>query len=262
MPALHALAIGVAMIWLATVPAGVQAKDPELPSPETVVQHFLDVTLGASSRARIVKWDRTPTIRLEVFDAVYDADNPIPRRIAVETPVIFRDTVESVADQLSALIGHNVRVLPSDLREGGDIVVSVLPLRLIGQLTFPGVSASLLRKLRGPGRCFFLIWPERSGLIKKAHVVINKQLSINGISHCFYEEIIQSFGLPHDSEKIGVSLFNDAHRLQTIPSLDRLLIELLYDPSVRAGMNAEQAQPIIAEIAKRRLSRGHGATAP
>ncbi|MDN3682480.1 DUF2927 domain-containing protein [Vibrio tapetis subsp. quintayensis] len=65
---------------------------------------------------------------------------------------------------------------------------------------------------------------------------------------CVVEEVTQIMGLPNDSDQAYPSIFNDHSPEDLLSPLDGLLLKLLYDPSVKAGMTQEEVTPIIQEL--------------
>lgn len=86
--------------------------------------------------------------------------------------------------------------------------------------------------------------------ITKAAVVIPvDQASMHRkLVSCIVEELTQVMGLPNDSEKVYPSIFNDQSTDDLLTGLDGLLIRLLYHPSLKPGMSATKALPIIHKI--------------
>jgi Protein of unknown function (DUF2927) len=66
---------------------------------------------------------------------------------------------------------------------------------------------------------------------------------------CIVEELTQVLGLPNDSEKVFPSIFNDKSVNSLLTGLDYLLLKMLYDPRVKAGMNQAEALPVLRKIA-------------
>ena len=62
---------------------------------------------------------------------------------------------------------------------------------------------------------------------------------------CVHEEIAQGLGLGNDSPNARPSIFNDDDEFALLTTHDEMLLRLLYDPAVRAGMDAEQVRPIV-----------------
>lgn len=69
---------------------------------------------------------------------------------------------------------------------------------------------------------------------------------------CIVEEITQAMGLPNDSDSVYPSIFNDRSTDQLLSGLDYLLLRILYDQRMHAGMSPHEAmtlaQTIIGEM--------------
>ncbi len=66
---------------------------------------------------------------------------------------------------------------------------------------------------------------------------------------CVHEELAQGLGLANDSPQARPSIFNDDDEFALLTSQDELLLKMLYDPRLSQGMSAQDAAPIVREIA-------------
>jgi hypothetical protein len=66
---------------------------------------------------------------------------------------------------------------------------------------------------------------------------------------CFHEELAQGLGLANDSPQARPSIFNDDDEFALLTTHDEVLLRILYDPRLAAGMGATQAMPIVRRIA-------------
>lgn len=66
---------------------------------------------------------------------------------------------------------------------------------------------------------------------------------------CVHEEIAQGLGLGNDSPDARPSIFNDDDEFALLTTQDEMLLRLLYDPAVTAGMTAEQVRPVVRQRA-------------
>lgn len=80
--------------------------------------------------------------------------------------------------------------------------------------------------------------------IERAWVIIPvDQAQMHGkLVACVVEEITQVLGLPNDSEKVFPSIFNDKTPQDLLTGLDFILLKLLYNPSIRAGMTVAEVK--------------------
>lgn len=65
---------------------------------------------------------------------------------------------------------------------------------------------------------------------------------------CIVEETTQLMGLPNDSETVYPSIFNDRSKLDDLSWQDKLLLRMLYHPSMKAGMRRRAALAVARRI--------------
>lgn len=65
---------------------------------------------------------------------------------------------------------------------------------------------------------------------------------------CIHEELAQAMGLANDSPDARPSIFNDDDEFALLTDHDELLLQMLYDPRLEAGMTLPQAAPIIRTL--------------
>ena len=219
-----------------------------------ITEFFHDVVLGKAANGRIVKWTKAPLVRLE---AIAPSPENYDQAVRVETPPSDYEFVARHIAQLRELTSLPIRLLPRGLAEGGDIVVTITPWHLVKSTGVAGAPKGLLRRLMGPGRCFFVLWTAPETGITKAHIIINSKLDKSHINHCFLEEITQSMGLPFDSDRVRPSIFNEASREAALSETDAVLIRTLYDPRLLLGMDGTTADVWARSIIERSMMRAN-----
>ncbi|PTO83943.1 DUF2927 domain-containing protein [Vibrio splendidus] len=73
---------------------------------------------------------------------------------------------------------------------------------------------------------------------------------------CIVEEVTQVLGLPNDSDKAYPSIFNDHTPEDLLSPLDVVLLKLLYEPELKAGMKKSEVKPIVRKILKQYSETG------
>ncbi|MGR3482769.1 DUF2927 domain-containing protein [Salipiger marinus] len=68
---------------------------------------------------------------------------------------------------------------------------------------------------------------------------------------CIHEEVAQGLGLGNDSPQARPSIFNDDDEFALLTSMDEKLLQILYDPRLKPGMDADTVRPIVQELATR-----------
>ncbi|PKP85079.1 MAG: hypothetical protein CVT80_04550 [Alphaproteobacteria bacterium HGW-Alphaproteobacteria-2] len=73
---------------------------------------------------------------------------------------------------------------------------------------------------------------------------------------CIHEEMAQAMGLANDSPQARPSIFNDDEEFALMTRHDELLLRILYDRRLRAGMTPAAARPMVRRIAEELLAAG------
>jgi len=91
---------------------------------------------------------------------------------------------------------------------------------------------------------------DSSGHIVSAGIVIPVDLarSRGKLLACVVEEITQALGLPNDSEHAYPSIFNDHTPEELLAPLDVVLLKLLYEPDLKAGMTLSEVKPVVKRL--------------
>lgn len=223
---------------------------PPVHAEQDLLPFFDDVVFAGKQNGKVYKWSRGPSVRMETVSA---DENHQPVTVDND-PRLYKALSERIS-VIAEASGLNIRLLPDGMDEGGDLVVQLMPVTLFSTLAFPGVSARYLRQLTGPGRCFFLAWPRQDGTISKAHVVINSILAEDHIKHCFYEEVVQSLGVPNDSDRLQPSIFNEVLMVSELSDTDRTILRIFYDPLIKPGADRLTVLDLVRTILRRDADR-------
>ncbi|MDO6589238.1 MULTISPECIES: DUF2927 domain-containing protein [Rhodobacterales] len=73
---------------------------------------------------------------------------------------------------------------------------------------------------------------------------------------CIHEELAQGMGLANDSPGARPSIFNDDEEFALLTTHDEMLLRMLYDPRLQAGMDPATAAPIARQIARDMMAQG------
>ncbi len=172
------------------------------------------------------------------------------------------DTLNSYVARLSRVTGHSIRttrdnanfhVLFMGVDDRSELVSRVLQLA-------PNVDAGSLSVIRDMPRsihCLVVAFADspNSHAYTTAIAVIRAEHPDLMRTTCIHEEVAQGLGLANDSPYARPSIFNDDDEFALLTTHDELLLRILYSPRLTAGMTAQTAEPIIADLAAR-LSGG------
>jgi hypothetical protein len=65
---------------------------------------------------------------------------------------------------------------------------------------------------------------------------------------CAYEELLQSLGPINDTIAVPWTMFNDKVSMGFFDVYDQYLLNILYDPRVKAGMSVEEVKAVLPEV--------------
>jgi hypothetical protein len=65
---------------------------------------------------------------------------------------------------------------------------------------------------------------------------------------CAYEELLQSLGPINDTSSIPWTMFNDSVQMGYFDVYDQYIMNILYDPRIRAGMTVAEVRTVLPEV--------------
>jgi Protein of unknown function (DUF2927) len=65
---------------------------------------------------------------------------------------------------------------------------------------------------------------------------------------CAYEELLQSLGPINDTSSVPWTMFNDQVSMGFFDVYDQYIMNLLYDPRIKAGMTVEQVKAVLPDV--------------
>jgi Protein of unknown function (DUF2927) len=65
---------------------------------------------------------------------------------------------------------------------------------------------------------------------------------------CAYEELLQSLGPINDTSSVPWTMFNDQVSMGFFDVYDQYILNILYDPRIKAGMNVEEVKAVLPEV--------------
>jgi hypothetical protein len=65
---------------------------------------------------------------------------------------------------------------------------------------------------------------------------------------CAYEELLQSLGPINDTNSVPWTMFNDKVSMGFFDVYDQYLLNILYDPRIKAGMTVEEVKAVLSDV--------------
>lgn len=210
---------------------------------ETLLRDFEIVAFGAEfgqkTDGRLHKW--TGPIRY-FFD------------IRAGEAALYRRLVRNHMALLDELAGIDISEVDSAGKANVIIVFDrAESLFAVAELYAPSLARD--KQMMGDTMCFTQYSHSGSGEIRRGIVGIpsDRAASAGKLPHCIVEETTQLLGLPNDSDEVVPSMFDDRSVLDELTEHDKVLVRLLYDSRLPAGMARADAL-----VAARRILREQG----
>ncbi len=236
---------------------------PDAPfSAQDLVDDFIRIalfeeytTIGGRIVARqtpsqLHRWDQPVRMAVEFGATVPQAQRAIDR-----------SSITAFADRLSRVTGLPIRQVSSNANYHVFIVNELERRTLAPRIReiLPGISEAAIQAVQDmPRSTFCLVFaldPGELGSYSRAVAVIRGEHPDLMRLSCIHEELAQGLGLSNDSPSARPSIFNDDEEFGLLTTHDELLLRILYDPRMRAGMDAEEAR-VQAEIIAAELFGG------
>lgn len=263
----QALSDYYARVQAGLVAQGLLRKDgggPDVPfSSRNLVDNFVRIALfeeytaiggrivARQTASRLHRWESPIRMRVEFGDTV-----PSEQRVKDRT------SITNYAARLSRITGLAIRQSTSDANYHV-FVVNEAERRAIGpriQQILPGISAAAVRAVVDMPRstfCLVFAWdPDDAGTYKQAVAVIRGEHPDLMRLSCIHEELAQGLGLSNDSPAARPSVFNDDEEFGLLTTHDEILLRMLYDRRMRAGMEADEARATAEIIAAELIGGG------
>ncbi len=166
-----------------------------------------------------------------------------------------RKSIRRYYAKLARLTGLSIRLTDSDpnvfvLILNQDERTGARPLltRLIPSIS--NTTAQIVTGMDRSNPCITFSFSDNiaSAAYTRTVAVIRGELPDRLRKSCFQEELAQGLGLMNDSDAARPSIFNDDEEFSLLTKHDELLLKILYDKRLRAGIDQRTARPIVKQI--------------
>ena len=105
--------------------------------------------------------------------------------------------------------------------------------------------------------CSGIAFLRNDGAIEQSMAFIVADEGGSFFRHCMIEEILQGLGPSNDHRSLSHSIFNDRNSIADFTMFDDYILNMLYDPRVKAGMNRKAVKQVLPVVLQDvRLRRG------
>ena len=239
--ALAAVACGAAawpMFAVAEIPAiaSRQRAEKKVFTDSDIIDGFLKIAFGAeyhlAGRVDRIRKYQTP---VRVF-----ADGNRTDRKAQLTKIVA-DIAKRVRHLDIAMAGTN---------DDANVLVKLVRDRDLGRTIVQFYGSERAREIRGSldPQCLSGFRKNEKFEIEHSDVILTVDNGDFIFLDCAYEELLQSLGPINDTASVPWTMFNDNVSLGFFGIYDQYILNLLYDPRIKAGMTVAEAKEVLPAV--------------
>lgn len=160
-----------------------------------------------------------------------------------------RKQLADVVADIGRRIAH-LDIAMADDRESANVVVTMVRERNFQKTLvsmYGDARASEIKKSLDP-ECLSGFTKNERFEIEHSEVILAVDASDFIFLDCAYEELLQSLGPINDTSSVPWTMFNDQVQMGYFDVFDQHLLNILYDPRVKAGMTIEETKAILPEV--------------
>src|SRR6185295_1633264 len=160
-----------------------------------------------------------------------------------------RGEIAAIVADIRARVRH-LDIALTDERAGANMVVTLVRDRdlagTIARLYGPARASQIQASLEP--QCLSAFRKDEADRIVHSDVILAADTRDFVFYDCAYEEILQALGPINDTATVPWTMFNDAVHMGFFDVYDQYILNILYDPRIRPGMDAEAVRAILPEV--------------
>jgi hypothetical protein len=197
------------------------------------------------------------------FGAEYHLAGRVDRIRKYDAPVrVFADGVRrsNRKAQLAKVVADIARriqhldIAMADSSEGANVIVKLVRDRDLNRTIGAFYGADRAREIRRSldPQCLSGFRKNERYEIEHSDVILTVDNGDFTFLDCAYEELLQSLGPINDTNAIPWTMFNDSVQMGFFDVYDQYIMNILYDPRIKAGMTVQEVQavlpPVLADV--------------
>jgi len=193
------------------------------------------------------------------FGAEYHLAGKVDRIRKYDTPVrVFADGVRrsdrkaqlaKVVADIATRIQH-LDIAMADSSEGANVIVKLVRdrdlFRTIG--TFYGTDRAREIRSNLDPQCLSGFRKNERYEIEHSDVILTVDNGDFTFLDCAYEELLQSLGPINDTNSVPWTMFNDSVQMGFFDVYDQYIMNILYDPRIKAGMTVQEVTAVLPQV--------------
>jgi hypothetical protein len=230
-----------------------------------VRQHVMAAEIpGIASRQRVEKKSFTDSEIIDgflktAFGAEYHLAGRVDRIRKYDAPVrVFADGVrrnnrKAQLAKVVADIASRVRHLDIAMVDGSDganVVVKLVRDRDLHRTISAFYGADRAREIRSSldPQCLSGFRKNEKYEIEHSDVILTVDNGDFIFLDCAYEELLQSLGPINDTNSVPWTMFNDSVQMGFFDVYDQYILNILYDPRIKAGMTVQEVKAMLPQV--------------
>jgi hypothetical protein len=197
------------------------------------------------------------------FGAEYHLAGRVDRIRKYDAPVrVFADGVRrsNRKAQLAKVVADIARriqhldIAMADSSEGANVIVKLVRDRDLNRTIGAFYGTDRAREIRSSldPQCLSGFRKNERYEIEHSDVILTVDNGDFTFLDCAYEELLQSLGPINDTNAIPWTMFNDSVQMGFFDVYDQYIMNILYDPRIKAGMTVQEVQavlpPVLADV--------------
>jgi Protein of unknown function (DUF2927) len=203
-----------------------------------IVDGFFKIAFGAELRVG----DRP--------DRVRKFDGPVRVFLDNRANANRRADLAAVIADIRSHVRH-LDVAMTDDRKAANIVVTLVrdrdALRRTTRTFYGRERAKEIERRLAP-QCLSGFSEDSEHRIRRAEVLLTSESGEFGFLDCAYEELLQALGPINDDRSVPWTMFNDEVQMGFFDVYDQYILNILYDPRVRAGMTRQEVGALLPDV--------------
>src|SRR4051812_41646792 len=230
-----------------------------------IVRHAAAAEIPAiAARQRIEKTSFTDSEIVDgffktAFGAEYHLAGRVDRIRKYAAPVrVFADGVNP-ADrkaQLARIVGDIARrvqhldIAMAETGEDANVVVRLVRDRDLNRTIATFFGSDRAREIRSSldPQCLSGFRKNEKYEIEHSDVILTVDNGDFTFLDCAYEELLQSLGPINDTNAIPWTMFNDSVQMGFFDVYDQYIMNILYDPRIKAGMTVQEVKAVLPQV--------------
>ena len=182
-------------------------------------------------------------------DRIRKFDEPV--RLFVDSKGLAdrRPAIATIVADIRSRVNH-LDIAVTDDRQAANVVVRLVAERDLGRTIrslYGNQRAAQIRQSLHP-ECLSGIGKDKLYRIRRAEVILPVDAGDFTFYDCAYEELLQALGVINDDPSVPWTMFNDDVQMGYFDVYDQYLLNILYDPRIRAGMTRAEVEALLPEV--------------